>query len=574
MQWFNQLKLATRLLVAFFAVLALTTVLGIFSIVQLDMVNQTSTEMEENWLPSTRFAGEINTDMATFRVKELQHILSTEEAEFVKYEKDLKDVLAHFEKSRDEYAKRISSPEERALYDDFKKNWELYLAQHTQVISLSRAGRNDEAKALIRGQSQKLFDGSQASLRKILDINIEGGKEASRLGDMLYDSSRFWIITLLLGAVVIGVCLALFIARSLVKQLGGEPDYAAAIATQIATGDLTVAVETKAGDKSSMLYAMKAMRDSLASIVGQVRTGTETIATASSQIAAGNHDLSSRTEEQASSLEETASSMEELTSTVKQNAENARQANSLATSASEVATKGGAVVSQVVDTMGSINESAKKIVDIIGVIDGIAFQTNILALNAAVEAARAGEQGRGFAVVATEVRNLAQRSAAAAKEIKALIGDSVEKVEVGTKLVDQAGATMDEVVASVRRVTDIISEIAAASHEQTSGIEQINQAISQMDEVTQQNASLVEEAAAASEAMQGQAGNLAQLVSVFKLDGNQRTAPTSTAKVRGATPKASAKPLARSRSSIAAPAPQARKVALPQKTAEDDWEEF
>ncbi|HEV2610787.1 MAG TPA: MCP four helix bundle domain-containing protein, partial [Noviherbaspirillum sp.] len=372
MQWFNHLKLATRLLVAFFAVLILTTVLGIFSVVQLDKVNGTSTEMEENWLPSTRFAGEINTGMSTFRVKELQHILSTQEAEFAKYEKDLKDVLAQLEKSRDEYGKLISSPEERALYDDFRKNWEQYLTQHAQVLSLSRANRNDEAKALIRGESQKLFDGSQVNLQKIMDLNIEGGKEASRRGDTLYDSSRFWIITLLIGAVVIGVCLALFIARSLVKQLGGEPDYAAAIATQIATGDLTVAVETKAGDQSSMLYAMKAMRDSLANIVGQVRTGTETIATASSQIAAGNHDLSSRTEEQASSLEETASSMEELTSTVKQNAENARQANGLATSASEVATKGGAVVSQVVDTMGSINESAKKIVDIIGVIDGIA----------------------------------------------------------------------------------------------------------------------------------------------------------------------------------------------------------
>jgi methyl-accepting chemotaxis protein len=249
-----------------------------------------------------------------------------------------------------------------------------------------------------------------------------------------------------------------------------------------------------------------------------VRTGTDTIAAASSQIASGNLELSSRTEQQAGSLEETASSMEEMTSTVKQNADNARQANQLAISASEVAVKGGAVVSQVVDTMDSINASSKKIVDIIGVIDGIAFQTNILALNAAVEAARAGEQGRGFAVVASEVRNLAQRSAAAAKEIKILIGDSVEKVDIGAKLVDQAGSTMQAVVESIKSVTDIMGEITAASQEQTSGIDQINQAITQMDQVTQQNAALVEEAAAAAGALQDQAGSLAQVVSVFTMN--------------------------------------------------------
>jgi methyl-accepting chemotaxis protein len=270
-----------------------------------------------------------------------------------------------------------------------------------------------------------------------------------------------------------------------------------------------------------LLHALDAMNGSLVKIVGEVRIGTDTIATASGQIASGNMDLSSRTELQASSLEQTAASMVELTSTVKQNADNARQANVLAASASEVALKGGAVVSQVVDTMGSINESSKKIVDIIGVIDGIAFQTNILALNAAVEAARAGEQGRGFAVVATEVRNLAQRSAAAAKEIKTLIGDSVEKVGTGAKLVDQAGVTMEEIVNSVRRVTDIMAEITCASQEQTSGIEQINHAIAEMDEVTQQNAALVEEVTAAAASLEGQAQSLAQVVSVFKIDAQQ-----------------------------------------------------
>ncbi|MCC6069553.1 methyl-accepting chemotaxis protein [Massilia sp. GCM10020059] len=326
----------------------------------------------------------------------------------------------------------------------------------------------------------------------------------------------FSLAALAMAAVLMGI--GFVIRRALLQQLGGEPAYAAGIARRIAEGDLGVQIEVAQNDRSSLLHAIRAMRDDLAKIVTEVRDGTDTIATASSEIASGNIDLSARTEEQASSLEETAASMEELTSTVKQNADNARQANQLAASASEVATRGGAVVSQVVDTMQSINDSSKKIVDIISVIDGIAFQTNILALNAAVEAARAGEQGRGFAVVASEVRNLAQRSASAAKEIKALIGDSVDKVEVGNKLVSDAGQTMDEVVASVRRVTDIMGEITAASSEQSAGISQVNQAIAQMDAATQQNAALVEQAAAAAESMQGQAARLLQAVRVFHLE--------------------------------------------------------
>jgi methyl-accepting chemotaxis protein len=298
-------------------------------------------------------------------------------------------------------------------------------------------------------------------------------------------------------------------------------------ANAVARGDLSVRVDVAGKDETGeLMAALKRMTDNLNALVLQVRAGTDTIGTASSQIAAGNQDLSSRTEQQASSLEETAASMEELTSAVRQNADNARQANSMAQAASGVADRGGAVIRQVVDTMSGINDASRRIAEIIGTIDGIAFQTNILALNAAVEAARAGEQGRGFAVVASEVRTLAQRSATAAKEIKLLIEDSVQRVDAGGRLVEQAGSTMHELHASVQRVTDIMGEITSASVEQTAGIEQVNVAVTQMDQVTQQNAALVEEAAAAAEAMQEQARGLAEAVSVFRLarEGAQVTA--------------------------------------------------
>ena len=340
-------------------------------------------------------------------------------------------------------------------------------------------------------------------------------------GDYIDDiETAFWrsaTVLLSIGAVlvlVVGV-LGWRMMRHIYLQLGGEPDYAADIVRRIGAGDLGVSVALRPGDDASLLAAMHQMQQSLAGTVRQIRDSTDTIATASGQIAAGNLDLSGRTEAQASALEQTAASMEELTATVKQNADNARQANQLASNAASVAVQGGEVVSQVVQTMNSISGSSKKIVDIIGVIDGIAFQTNILALNAAVEAARAGEQGRGFAVVASEVRGLAQRSAAAAKEIKGLIVDSVEKVDSGSALVGQAGATMEQIVASVKRVTDIVGEISSASVEQTAGIEQIHQAITQMDQATQQNAALVEEASAAATSLQQQSQQLVAAVSVF-----------------------------------------------------------
>jgi methyl-accepting chemotaxis protein len=374
------------------------------------------------------------------------------------------------------------------------------------------------------------------------------------------------------------LALGVLIARSISRQLGGEPAYASNIAHRISEGDLMVDIRLRDGDKGSLLHEIKNMRDNLAGIVGRVRRGSESVAEASAEIAAGNSDLSSRTEQQASALEETAASMEQLGSTVKQNADNAKQANQLAQNASSVAIQGGEVVAQVVNTMKGINESSQKIADIISVIDGIAFQTNILALNAAVEAARAGEQGRGFAVVASEVRSLAGRSAAAAKEIKELITASVERVEAGTALVDKAGHTMEEVVSSIRRVTDIVAEISAASVEQSEGVTQIGGAVQNMDQATQQNAALVEEMAAAAESLRGQARELVHAVAVFRLDGSEGVAvpradaPTRPAPVAKPTPKTIPAPRVVNQKQIEAkPAPKSLASKKPQS---DEWDTF
>jgi methyl-accepting chemotaxis protein len=577
-----KMKVGTRLGLGFALVLlfliAVTTV-GIFRMAQIqdrldhvisvnNVVSRLVLDMRAN----------VNDRISSLRVLTLMTDAADMEPELNR----VKELAAKYTDAQNKLSAQFakeSIPEEKALLATIKEQEGLAMPAIAKATEMWLASNAEGATRVLIKEirpAQKKWMTALDQLAALEDkLNAEMQVDAAKG----FSSGRTFMIIMGLLAVGISIVAALVITRGLLKQLGGEPDYTASIASSIANGDLAVSIDTSGNDKDSLLFEMKEMRNSLVDIVGQVRSGTETIGTASREIAAGNIDLSARTEMQASSLEKTASAMEELTSTVKQNADNAREANQLASVASDVAIKGGKVVSEVVNTMSSIDASAKKIVDIIGVIDGIAFQTNILALNAAVEAARAGEQGRGFAVVASEVRNLAQRSAGAAKEIKMLIDDSVEKVGAGTKLVGQAGVTMDEVVASVRRVTDIMSEIANASQEQSAGIEQVNLSIIEMDSMTQQNAALVEESAAAAQSLQDQASELSRVVSIFKLvEGEERVA----APVFTPAPKAVVKPITAARAPVkklaakpaAAIAKPKKVVNAPSSNGADEWEEF
>ncbi|USX13276.1 methyl-accepting chemotaxis protein [Oxalobacteraceae bacterium OTU3CAMAD1] len=577
-----KMKVGTRLGLGFALVLlfliAVTTV-GIFRMAQIqerldhvisvnNVVSRLVLDMRNN----------VNDRIRTLRVLTLM----TDPADMEPELNRVKELAGKYTEAQNKLSAQFAieaTPEEKALLATIKEQEGIAMPAIAKATELWLASNAEGATRVLIKEIRPAQIKWMAALDKLDALEDKLNAQMQIDAANGFSSGRNFMIIMGLLAVAISIVAALLITRGLLKQLGGEPDYTASIASSIANGDLAVSIDTNGNDKGSLLYEMKEMRNSLVDIVGQVRSGTETIGTASREIAAGNIDLSARTEMQASSLEKTASAMEELTSTVKQNADNAREANQLASVASDVAIKGGKVVSEVVNTMSSIDASAKKIVDIIGVIDGIAFQTNILALNAAVEAARAGEQGRGFAVVASEVRNLAQRSAGAAKEIKMLIDDSVEKVGAGTKLVGQAGVTMDEVVASVRRVTDIMSEIANASQEQSAGIEQVNLSIIEMDSMTQQNAALVEESAAAAQSLQDQASELSRVVSIFKLvEGEERVA----APVFTPAPKAVVKPITAARAPVKKlPSKPAAAIAKPKKVvngpssnAADEWEEF
>src|SRR5450830_767139 len=525
MRWFYNLKIAKKLILSFLAVISLAALLGIFSIVELIKVNSASTEITTNWLPSIKLGYQLQTSMSRFRISELQHIVSTDDKDFDAAEKAMTTRMEIIRSLQAKYEPLISDPQEKIAYPKFQQTLAKYLEQNKKLLALSRDNKKDEARALFKGESNKLFREAVEQLEALVKINDDGSENSKNGADHTFSLARDWILGLLVAVIVLAMGMAVWVARIVSVPL----TKAVGIAQRVADGDLGADIRAESKDETGQLMsALHAMNGSLLRIVGEVRIGTDTIATASTEIASGNLDLSSRTEQQAGSLEETASAMEELTSTVKQNADNARQANQLAVSASEVAKQGGNVVSQVVETMGEINASSKKIFDIISVIDGIAFQTNILALNAAVEAARAGEQGRGFAVVASEVRSLAQRSAAAAKEIKSLIDDSMRRVSNGSLQVERAGATMTNIVTSVKRVTSIVHEISKASQEQAAGIDQVNNTITQLDNVTQQNSTLVEKATSVAEAMQLQADNLTTLVSVFVTDSSETVIEQST----------------------------------------------
>ena len=445
----------------------------------------------------------------------------------------------------------IQSADGRALMEKVRQIRDPYNANIDEITAAALASYGEPVNAELLHKSRVLLVSYLEALDSMIALQEEKMSESAQTVQNATVFTGQLLLIIAGAAALMGALIAWVLTRSITRQLGGEPDYTASVVHEIASGNLAVEVQTQPGDSTSLLAEIKTMRDGLAKVVAHVREGSEAVASASTQISEGNQDLSGRTEEQASALQQTAASMEQLSSTVKQNADNARQANQLAQSASTVAIQGGNVVAQVVDTMKGINDSSKKIADIIGVIDSIAFQTNSLALNAAVEAARAGEQGRGFAVVASEVRSLAGRSANAAKEIKELITDSVTRVEQGTSLVGQAGATMSEVVNSIRRVTDIMGEISAASSEQSAGVSQVGEAVTQMDQTTQQNAALVEEMAAAASSLSSQAQDLVQTVAVFNLGAgysaarapsrtSSHSAPHSSSHSAHAKPKASA----------------------------------
>ncbi|MES2263610.1 MAG: methyl-accepting chemotaxis protein [Pseudomonadota bacterium] len=578
----SRLKIRTRLNAGFGVLVALLAITIMVAIGRFSSVASDNRHMREFDFASARAANIVDALARENAGRTLALFILPDKAQRGQFygiidanKKAIDNALVSLDKTAD-------TEQEKQELAKIRSTLAAYTTSFIKVADLVEADSKDDAAKVMNTETFPALNVLLEATKMMVEQQVSDVDAASAAAEHDISFSRALMIGIGIGALLLAGALALLITRSITGPL----DQAVAVAKDVANGDLTSCIAVPATDRTEtgeLLLALKHMNESLSQTVSGVRQSTVTISTASGEIASGNLDLSGRTESQASSLEETASSMEQLTSTVKQNADNARQANQLVISASSVAVRGGQMVSQVVDTMGSIKESSRKIVDIIGVIDGIAFQTNILALNAAVEAARAGEQGRGFAVVASEVRNLAQRSASAAKEIKALIGDSVEKVDGGSKLVDEAGQTMELIVTSVKQVADIMSEITSASQEQSLGIEQVNEAISQMDEMTQQNAALVEQAAAAAQAMQDEAGTLAQSVSIFKLldqhAGGAVLRAVPAPRPRAATPaaKAVAKPAEPARQLASrAPASSGAKTAAKPKAApaDDGWEEF
>jgi methyl-accepting chemotaxis protein len=508
------IRISTRLYAGFGVIVALFSLVLAAALMQMTTMRTSAVEVDSIWLFNVEEANQLNTAIAKFRGAEMQHIINSEMAVKLRLESRMETISNQIKGILAEQKNKEFSSEAQSLEKEFSALWDDYLKTHKRLMETSRTFDLFGAREVLEGESEVTYRRASDVLSKLVALSHDGSVLAVKTAESAYFFGRKMMFFAMLIGVLISLATATYITHSIARPLAD----AIRIAQNVATGDLTAHIQINRHDEiGRLLQAMKSMQDNLLSVVLNVRRGSESVATASSEIAHGNHDLSARTEHQATALEETAASMEELGSTVRQNAVNAWQANQLAVNASTVAIQGGEVVGQVVETMKGINESSHKIADIISVIDDIAFQTNILALNAAVEAARAGEQGSGFSVVASEVRSLAGRSAEAAKEIKVLIEDSVGRVEQGSALVDRAGSTMAEVVNSIKRVTDIMGEISTASSEQSTGIARVGDAVTQLDQTTQQNAALVEEMAAAASRLKSEAQELVQVVAVFKL---------------------------------------------------------
>ena len=524
MQLLKNANVTTRLMLGFFAVIALLIALGTLSLVELKHQNDHAEQLRDNWLPSVRRSLEMQASLHNLRLAEYRLVTASTSGEIEADEPLVIEAVASYERAGLEYEKLITEPEERAAFASIRALVRQYMELDRQIRELTRAGKAADATAMLKGPGFELRNAIDENIRKIVAANVAGSMREGTAASQTYSHAAAAVAGLVIAATAVAVALALSMARSLLKLLGGEPSEAVRIAGEVANGHLDTAVRVQPGDRTSLIFSLDAMKNQLAVSVRRIQSASASLSAAAGEMAQGNAELSQRTEEQAASLEETASSMEEISGTVRNNAENSRQASVLADQASAIAIHGGDVVGRVVDTMLEISGSSARMAEIIGIIEGIAFQTNILALNASVEAARAGEQGRGFAVVAGEVRMLAQRSATAAREIKDLIGDSVHRVQAGSKLVEEAGRTMNEIVDSVKRVTDIVNEISSASEEQSAGIAQVNTAVAQMDQMTNRNAAMVVEAAAEAQSMATLAQELREAVSVFQIadTGNAR----------------------------------------------------